>query len=235
VPLFFTHIPKTAGTSFKLGLILPNVAPEKILQFEGVRALLREGRKPFDFLDGHYPYGIHWFGAGSTPVMYVTILREPVDRAISQYYFIKQCDTDDYQHPDLEDTRRWDIGSFYAQPKHQDLQTKFTAGLLAMKLTSWFPRALPKPLLLARAKHNLSKKYHLVGLVERMAEFEEMVAKQMGWRNLKIRDHSKVTRNRPAIDAISDATKTAILSGNRLDVELYAFAEKLFASRIEQN
>src|SRR5882724_3637635 len=101
-----------------MGVIIPNIAPDKILPFEGMRALLRDGRKPFDFLDGHYPYGIHRFGSGSTPITYITILREPLDRAISNYYFVKQCDTADYQHPDLADVKRSDLGEFFSLPKH---------------------------------------------------------------------------------------------------------------------
>jgi hypothetical protein len=235
VPLFFTHIPKTAGTSFKKSLVLPNIAREKILDFKGVRALIRDRRKTFDFLDGHYPYGVHRFVPCPTPAIYATILREPLDRAISHYYFIKQCDTEDYRHPDLEDATRWDISTFYEQPKYQNLQTKFIAGLAAMKIAELFPQAMPESLLLAQAKYNLSKKYHLVGLTERMPQFEEMAAKKLGWRNFGVRDDSKVTRNRPKIDAIIEATRNLILRANHLDVQLYEFALNLFNERADNN
>ena len=198
-----------------------------------MRSLLKDRRKPFDFLEGHYPYGIHHFTHCATPILYVTILREPLDRAVSEYYFAKQCDTPDYQHPSLGDVKRFDIVDFYRRPEYQNLQTKYTAGLLAMKLTAWLPQAVSGPLLLAQAKYNLSQKYHLFGLVERMPEFQEMAAKKLGWRNLRLRDDSNVAKNRPRIDAIGDATRTSILGGNQLDLQLYGFAQKLFAERME--
>jgi hypothetical protein len=200
-----------------------------------VNELVRSRRRQFEFLDGHYPYGIHRFGTCSTSPIYLTILREPLDRAISQYYFIKQCDTADYQHPDLEVATRCDIGEFYALKQHQNIQTKFTAGFVAMKLAEVLPRSLMEPLLLARAKFNLANRYHFFGLVERMAEFEAMVARELGWSKLNIRDHSKVTWNRPSTSAIDGSLKKQILRGNRLDVELYDFAQKVFAKRIERH
>jgi hypothetical protein len=233
MPLFFTHIPRTAGTSFKKGFIFQNIAPEKIRRFEGVGSLVKDWRKPFDFLEGHYPYGIHHFCKCATPIIYVTTLREPLDRAVSYYHFIKQCDTADYQHPDLGAVKRFDIAGFYRQPENQNLQTKFTAGFLALTLTAFLPQALSGPLLLVQAKYNLSQKYHLFGLVDRMSEFQEMAAKKLGWRNLRLWDNSNVTKNRPSIDAISDAARTSILGGNQLDLQLYGFAQKLFAERMQ--
>jgi len=232
VQLFFTHIPKTAGTSFKKGVIYPNVSPDKILQFNGVKSLIRNRLVPFEYLDGHYPFGVHRFSAGATDPIYLTILREPVDRAVSQYYFIKQCDTKEYQHPDLPDANRCDLGGFYALQKFQNLQTKFTAGLLTMRLAGLFRGAVPDSLLLARAKYNLANRYHFVGLKERLSEFGDLVARKLGWRHLNVRDHSKSTRNRPTIHSITDETRTAILRGNQLDVQLYQFAEKLVAERL---
>lgn len=234
MPLLFTHIPKTAGTSFKMGVISPNVAPERILRFDGIRGLLRDRHKPFDFLEGHYPYGVHRLIPCSAVFTYITILREPLDRAISNYYFVKQCDTPDYQHPDLDDAKHCDLAGFSALPRFQNLQTKYTAGLLAMKLGRCLPGGLRDQLLLARAKYHLSKKYHLFGLTERMPEFEQMFAARMGWRTVSLREKFKATQARPRIADLGETTKTSVLRSNRLDVQLYDFAQKLFAARVEQ-
>jgi hypothetical protein len=234
MPLFFTHIPKTAGTSFKMGVIYPNVTPERILHFEGIKGLLRDRQKSFDFLEGHYPYGVHRLVPRSTPVTYITILREPLDCAISNYYFVKQCDTPYYQHPDLEDAKHCDLGGFYDLPKFQNLQTKYTAGLLAMNLGRSLPPGLRGRLLLAYAKYNLSNKYHVFGLTERMPEFEHIFAEKMGWRTVPLQEKFQVTQGRPKIADLSEATKASVLRGNSLDMQLYVFVEKLFARRLEQ-
>jgi hypothetical protein len=68
-----------------------------------------------------------------------------------------------------------------------------------------------------------------------MPQFEEMAAKKLGWRNFGVRDDSKVTRNRPKIDAIIEATRNLILRANHLDVQLYEFALNLFNERADNN
>jgi hypothetical protein len=104
-----------------------------------------------------------------------------------------------------------------------------------MKLAALLPRARFGALLLAQAKYNLSNKYHFFGFTEQMDEFEKMVAEKLGWRHLSLRDDTKVTRNRPSLDAIAEDARASILQGNLLDIELYSFAQKLFAERLERN
>ena len=104
-----------------------------------------------------------------------------------------------------------------------------------MKFADLFPPSVLGPALLAQAKYNLANKYHLVGLVDRMPEFEDLVAKKLGWQSLNLRDNSKVTRNRPTTLTIEDHQKKAILRHNQLDVHLYHFAQKLIAGQVHRN
>ena len=46
---------------------------------------------------GHFKYGLHNFFRRKP--RYITFLREPLDRAVSHYYFIKDCDRKKYLHP----------------------------------------------------------------------------------------------------------------------------------------
>lgn len=57
------------------------------------------------------------------------VLRNPVDRAVSQYYFIQSCDTDSYQHPRLEDVKSKSLAGLCGMPEYQNVQTRFIAGL----------------------------------------------------------------------------------------------------------
>jgi hypothetical protein len=68
-----------------------------------------------------------------------------------------------------------------------------------------------------------------------MLEFEETVAKKLGWQSLRLRDESKTTQSRPKIEDISATTKASIIRANQLDMQLYEFAQKLLRERVDQN
>jgi hypothetical protein len=231
MPLFFTHIQKTAGTSFKKSVIYPNIAAEKIMEFMGMTGLLKARRKPFDFLDGHYPYGVHRLVPSSTPVIYLTVLREPLDRAVSLYHFVKQCDTPYYSHPELANAKRFDIARFFALERYRNAQTKFVAGMLFMNVSRLLPGLWSQRLMLQQAKHNLANNYRAFGLFDRITEFQDTVAAMMGWPNLGVRDETKRTRNRPKVLEVPEATRAILAKSNQLDVDLYDFAAKLYEQR----
>ena len=233
MPIFFTHIQKVAGTSFKKSVIYPNIDEQDIYSPSGMWQLLKNRERKFQFLDGHYSYGAHWFAKCRGPNIYFSILREPLDRCVSYYYFVRQCDTPDYKHPNLQDVKQLDIAQLYSLEKYRNRQTKSTAGFLATRLAAYLPGRAANSLLLSQAKHNLSRCYAAFGLFERIEEFQALVAKMMGWKNLNVRDQTKTSHHRPKVREITPEVKQAILDRNGLDVQLYRFAADLYQQRLD--
>jgi hypothetical protein len=213
--IFFTHIPKTGGTSFKKSVIEPNISRDKIYNFQGFQKLLfHNNLKEFEFVDGHYPFGIHWFT--KREVLYLAILREPLYHAISYYYFIKQCDYENYKHPKLSDVKKYSLLEFYEKKENRNLQTQMIAG---------FPFNLIVPSnsehLLSIAKYNIRQKYHLVGTLDKIESFQEKVANYFHWEYNSIYEQSKITRNRPKVNELTNSEEFALRKILSLDIKLY--------------
>lgn len=88
--IFFTHIPKTAGTSIHKSVFVPNVSDAQRRSPRGVRELLMN-RSSFQYMGGHMPYGYHRFVPQAKSPLYFVVLRNPIERAISHYYNIGSC------------------------------------------------------------------------------------------------------------------------------------------------
>ena len=91
----FQHIPKTAGST--IHAVLDNQYPAAQIhstfaatmddkELDRLRQLSETERKGLKLVKGHMPFGVHTLLPGRS--RYLTFLRHPIDRIISNYYFI---------------------------------------------------------------------------------------------------------------------------------------------------
>ncbi|MBU0492288.1 MAG: hypothetical protein KKA73_05640 [Chloroflexi bacterium] len=169
----------------------------------------------------HVEYGLHEHL--DEPVSYFTLLREPVDRALSHYYFAREprCAPEDPGLPE-----------HLAAHVEANLQTRLLAGPLLLAGQQGQGEALSPEELLARAQANL-RACAVVGLTERFDETMLLLKKAYGWR-MPFYERQNVSQKRPLREAIPAPVRRQIEADNQFDVALYALAQELFAAQVQQ-
>ncbi|MFQ5399196.1 MAG: sulfotransferase family 2 domain-containing protein [Anaerolineae bacterium] len=227
----FLHIPKTAGTTLNHIIARQYPAPtvfslgpvvqESLAEF---KALPEERRAQIRLLTGHMGYGMHSYFPGSTS--YFTLLRDPVDRVISFYYFVRRNRTH-YLHDFVID-KNLSLREFMDSRVSimiSNFQTRLISGVWnAYEFGQCPPDALET------AKANLRHNFTVVGLTEAFDQTLLLFQQAYGWRNICYTRHN-VTKSRPVKDLLDRDTLAAIEAANKLDLALYAYASLLFAEQ----
>jgi hypothetical protein len=219
--LFFTHIPKTAGSSFTKSLLVPNYG-QGYLRPSGLKGLASMQVPSHACVHGHFPFGMHWCKPWRK-VSYISFLRDPVSRVISHYYFVRQSPWhpmyDRHMQTPLEKIFE-EEGGLPISALRSNLQTRFLAGY---RLGFW--QTTDDATLLKAAKRNVEKHYRFIGLQERYAESCEQLASLYGWDKVAEVLREQKTNKKPTIP---DKVVQVIRDHNQLDQELYDFVKKRF-------
>ncbi|MEH7385242.1 sulfotransferase family 2 domain-containing protein [Bacillus sp. JJ1521] len=232
--LLFLHIPKTGGQTF--GKIIENQyqisevlklrrhqtmdellsriskeQPTKIgCNVEHLERYLQQtpgGDANISCAYGHMHFGLHRYL--SKPFTYATMLRDPVDRVISHYYYFLGKG-----HFKKETS----FEEFITTPKFFNFQTLYLSGGTAPDLDV--------------AKANLNTYFPIVGITELFEESTFLMKKEFGWNDI-VYTKKNVTAVRPEKKQISKEITELIIQHNKLDIELYQYARKLLENKIQ--
>jgi hypothetical protein len=220
--ILFTHIPKTGGTSIKKSTFYKHAG--LAYNYRGLSSFIGEDIEQYDFIDGHYPFGLHYFTKRNC--CYFVSLRDPIDCAVSTYYFIKQCNYRDYKHPRLDEVLNQSLVEFWSQKKNHNPQTKAVAGIFYSKMVNILPNFVFKI-----AKARLVNDYVDFGLLEESEAFSSRICDYFGWTDEYQKDENKKTMDRPSVSEVSDSDRRLLEQSLSLDIKLYDYAKDIILNR----
>jgi len=236
--VIFVHISKTAGTTLRR-VIQHQFQPHEIFEFYrdkrkepqvGINKFneLSENRKgAIKFISGHIGFGVHEFL--QRPYTYITVLRNPIDRVVSQYYFLLTKKNFKEQNKTFEEFLQTEI-------RGRNLMTLYLSGaLLKNKLYSSntgvnYLKCTDETLKLA--KSNLKNYFKVVGLLEKFSETCILLKQILGWDIPPFYGKSNVCKNRPLTSDLSKNTLRLIETSNEFDIQLYDYAKEIFDAQV---
>ncbi|HIA54467.1 MAG TPA: hypothetical protein EYN91_20675 [Candidatus Melainabacteria bacterium] len=229
----FLHIPKTAGTSFGQ-MVAANVGRENLLELydkprpsqDELKRILQERERDLSMIIGHIPfsYGVHRHV--KRPVLLITLLREPLDRLLSLYFYLqRQAHAQEMGREIIE--RRLDIVEFIKLTKERHLDNGHVRFLCSTDI-----RGLPcSAESLEEAKDNLANRIGLVALTENYEMLVKTMEYAFGWKRAAEERYNAST-DRMKVQEMDSATASILREVNQYDCELFEFAKNLVASRI---
>ena len=228
--VIFLHLPKAAGTTLNR-LIEWEYPLFEIYSIDPVffrwswahlQRLSEKRLKRTRVFKGHMLFGLHEILP--QPATYITVLREPVDRVVSAFYFMRNYKL----HPLYWKFRleNWSLEDFVRRSPRENVQCKIIAGA-----------EYEEPCtaeICERAKENLVRYFSVVGLSERFEESLALMKLRFGWK-LQRYSSFNVTRTRPRKADIPRSTLDLIAEKNSFDVALYQLAAKAFQTAIDKH
>jgi hypothetical protein len=221
--LIFLHLPRTAGTTFA-SILRRLYGPDAVLELygagpeEGWDALAPEAAARIRVVTGHFAFGVH--ERLPQPSRYITFLRDPVDRVISHYRYVRSQPGHDLHDAAMRFGLAEYVESCGAYEPNND-QTRLWAG------TELGPSNAE---MLPAAERNLAGA--VIGLTEAFDASIVSMSRTFGWRlPFYVRRNATPDASSGALDP---EVREHIRSRNALDAELYDHAVERFGQEIDR-
>jgi hypothetical protein len=222
---FYVHLQKTAGTAlfrrlriqFGRRAVYPmpeyQGSPDTSLGVDELRLRWAEHRDEIRVVTGHFPLCVTELL--DAPFTTFTVLREPVERALS---FLR------HQRQEEPRFHGATLEEIYADPVcREGLIRNHMVRMLSLTVDEMTDGALTPVTVdearLERAQQNLAHRIDVVGVQERFEEFCDELTARFGW---DLGDPQFANRSAPA--EVDDELKERIAVDNAMDLALYRFA-----------
>jgi hypothetical protein len=217
--IVFIHLFKTGGTSLYDAMNRTVQRDYVLANPPDIRARVKQNTK---MLAGHISFSqehISILESLNTKMYTITLLRHPVERVISDYYWIKHHDFDYKVHYRNEPIETW-------------LAEGFTRGI--NQATAWFCGKPQAEATVEEAQQNILNNITDFGLLEDFDYFVQKISRDTGYPIFDNLSEIPAKQNPHRPMGVDPATKTVIEEYNQKDIELYAWAKDLYEQRKEK-
>lgn len=227
--VLFDHIPKCGGTTVSHFLarhypgakIFPLNNPNPVGsagQFESVehfKKLSRQERHAFHLVGGHLAHELlDWV---HPDCLKVTLIREPVDRIISHYYYVRQNPAH-WLHSKVRD-QKISLVEYVTSDLSNELRNWCTTHFSGLSIAE---TERNPDYAVEKAVEVCLTRYDIIGSLDHFTSFIEKLRRQAKLRCGYTNEKFNVTRNRPNRDDIELSTIEKIEATNHLDIAFYA-------------
>ncbi|MBD1851582.1 sulfotransferase family 2 domain-containing protein [Leptolyngbya sp. FACHB-711] len=228
--LYFSHIPKTAGMTFRT-IVEDQFDDREICPATlnaQVAKIPKDQLKDYRLFRGHLGFiNIPELLPGKE-VVNVTILREPIARVISHYEYIRRMPGDPHYRAVKDMTLAEFAQKLTAGKVGKNIQTYHVAKAMRFKLDDLTPEET-----LALAKESLDN-FAFVGLVERFQDSLFLLSYILGWKPILNSRKENAAKKKKSFDEIPAETLEIIRENSLLDLELYHYAQEIFETRFNE-
>lgn len=224
----FNHFPKTGGNSL-LAICGQNLEPAEIsphLNDHEIRLLPAARFEHYTLITGHFSVLTQTEFCRSRYSM--TLLRDPIKRIFSAYTFWR---TEPEHNPVTSKAQEVSFTDFvrYFMDSPAIIHNPYTHHLAALgRDCPGYPA--DSTALLAAAKQNLAA-FDFVGICEELERSVRLLCHELGWRSPAAIPHENRTSSEAWFDEIQREAWEILRDRNRLDLELYEYAVRLFSAR----
>lgn len=230
-PIVFVHVPKTAGSAVTNYLSQHCRSAEEVAPvFVGDYSVFSRTDR-WSLIAGHFTFSrIFWLVPHGS---FITFLRDPVDRAISQFKSWRDPKkmTPEWRSVMNAEERRlfdWIYGASLEEFVSSDHPAIRRA--LSNSMTTFLSSCGTADL--ASALANLRSRFVFFGIQERFAESILLLGSAFPWLGPYRLLPAKENRSRLVVGDITPAIRSRILSLNETDLALYHAATELFEERL---
>mgnify|MGYP005851490531 CR=1 FL=1 len=181
-----------------------------------------ERRESISLLMGHFPFGAHAM-LGSDDARYLTMFRDPVERVISHYYYVRRHPSH-YLHSEV-------IGKSMSLQDYvqSNLTTELDNGQVRLVAGCENPNVRVSDDMVDDAIAHLKHWFISFGVLERFDESLILFRKDLGWADYPVYLTRNVANNK---ESVLQDERDAIREHNRFDESLYSWVCDAFAERL---
>jgi hypothetical protein len=194
---------------------------------EAFKELPEGRRRQIRLLKGHMSFGLHEYLPG--PSRYFTMTRDPIDRVVSFYYYIRRRPTD-LLHKQVT-TENIELADFVESGMARDHTdnsfVRFISG------DPFVPLGELNGSHLQKAIDNIRDHFVLTGSIDAFDETVLLLKHEMNWTGSTYYRQQNVTAGRPAVETLDERTRTIIEKHTELDRALIDHCRKLFRQKLD--